>query len=98
MNITVNFLLQATRVLQVGNYDETELEMVYNFIVNLDNFILILYNRTYTLPTYKSDLELYNEIVDELIKIFIEREEYEKCGQLKEKKDQSLKIMNLKTN
>ena len=97
MNITVNFLLQATRVLQIDNYDDDELEMVYNFLVNLDNFVLVLYNKTYTLPSYNSDLELYIEIIDELIRIFIEREEYEKCALLKKKIEESQKIMKIKT-
>ena len=95
MNITVNFLLQATRVLQVDNYDDSELEMVYKFLVNLDNIVLTVYNRTCTLPSYNSDLELYIEIIDELIRIFIEREEYEKCGLLKKKKEESLRIIKL---
>lgn len=94
--MTINFLLQATRVLDVGNYDEDELRMIYDYLRKLDNDILIDYNNRNTLPTYNSDLNLYIEIIDAMIKIYEDREEYEKCGILKEKKIESNNI--IKTN
>ena len=45
----------------------------------------------------RNDLELYIEIIDSLILVFEGREEYEKCEKLKNKKDDSLEIMNTKT-
>lgn len=95
--MTVNFLLQATRVLQHGNYDEDELLMVTNFMVAIDDEILNDYNCTSTILTYDTDLELYVEIIDALINIYENREEYEVCLLLKERKDASFKIMNKKT-
>jgi hypothetical protein len=97
MDMTSNFLLQAMRVLHVGNYDEDELVMVTNFVVAVDNEILNDYNNTCTIISYDSDLQLYIEILDELINIFEEREEYEKCEILKIKKEESLIIMENKT-
>jgi hypothetical protein len=97
MSISVNFLLQATRVLHVGNYDEDELEMIFNFMTTLDNEILNEYNNTCTILSYNNDLELYIEIIEALILIFEEREEYEKCETLKNKKDDSLIIIETKT-
>lgn len=96
MNMSVNFLLQATRVLHVDNYDEDELEMVYHFMINLDNEILNDYNNTCTIISYDNDLQLYVEIVDRLISIYEEKEEYEKCEVLKNKKEDSVTIMNSK--
>ncbi len=93
----VNFLMQATRVLHVGNYDEDELEMVYEFVSSIDNEILNDYNNTCTIISYDNDLQLYVEIFDTLIKIYEEKEEYEKCEILKFKKDDSITIMNTKT-
>lgn len=93
----VNFLMQATRVLHVGDYDEDELEMVYEFVSSIDNEILNDYNNTCTIISYDNDLQLYVEIVDTLIKIYEEKEEYEKCEILKFKKDDSIIIMNTKT-
>jgi hypothetical protein len=95
--MTVNFLLQATRVLHVGNYDEDELVMIYNFMTSVDYEVLNEYNDTCTILSYNSDLELYIEIIDVLILIFEEREEYEHCQKLKDKKEESLIIMKTKT-
>ncbi len=95
--MTINFLLQATRVLHFGNYDEDELTMFYNYLTALDNEILNDYYSTCTILSYDSDLELYVEIVNALINIFEEREEYEKCLKLKSKKEESIIIMNNKT-
>ncbi len=96
MSISFNFILQATRVLHVGNYDEDELEMIYNFLISLDNDILNDYFNNCTILSYNNDLELYIEIVDVLINVYEEREEYEKCLTLKNKKDESITIMKNK--
>ena len=97
MTMTVNFLIQGTRVLQIGNYEEDELIMVYNFMTAIDNEILNEYNSTCTILSYENDLELYIEILDALMKIFEGREEYEQCEILKTKKEESLLIMKIKT-
>jgi len=92
--LKLNFLLQATRILHVGNYDEDELNMIFNFISTVDNSILFSYNESKTILSYTSDLELYVEIVDTLINIYVEREVYENCQILMNKKEQSIKILN----
>lgn len=97
MDMSVSFLLQATRVLHVDNYDNDELTMIYNFVINLDNDILNDYNNTCTILSYDNDLELYIEIVDSLIMIFEEKEEYEKCELLLFKREESVEIINSKT-
>jgi hypothetical protein len=94
MSMPSNFLLQSTRVLHNDNYDEDELEMITNFMVAVDNEILNEYNNTCTILSYDNDLQLYIEIIDELIRVFEDREEYEKCELLKNKKDDSLEIIN----
>ena len=87
--MSINFLLQATRVLSFGNYDDVELSMTYNYLTALDNEILNDYYNTCTILAYNNDLELYIEIVETLIIVFEEREEYEKCAKLiKKKKNQ----------
>ena len=92
--LKINFLLQATRILNVGNYDEDELEMIYKFIVTVDKTILNYYNESKTIFSYLSDLELYIEIVDELIKVYEERENYENCALLINKKQDAINILN----
>ena len=96
--MTLNFLLQATRVLNVGNYDEEELKMIYKFLISLDNNVLNDYNNKCTILSYNNDLELYVEILNSCILIFEKREEYEKCQKLKDKREESIKIMKTKTN
>jgi hypothetical protein len=97
MSMSVNFLLQSTRILHNDNYDENELEMITNFMVAVDNEILNEYNDTCTILSYDNDLQLYIEILDALIVIFEDREEYEICEMLKHKKDDAIEIMENKT-
>jgi hypothetical protein len=93
---TITFLLQATRILHVGNYDEDELRMIYDFTTQLDNVVLNEYLNNTTILSYNNDLELYVEILQSLINIFEEREEYEKCNLLKIKIDESIKLIKTK--
>ncbi len=97
MNMSVNFLLQATRVLSFNNYDEDELKMVYDFMISIDNEILNDYNMNCSIMIYNNDLELYVEVLDALINIFEDREEYEKCQYLIDKKEESLIILEKNT-
>ena len=87
MSLPMNFLLQATIVLDRNSYDEDELSMITNFMCAVDNEILNDYNNTCTILSYDNDLQLYIEILDSLISIFEEREEYEMCVTLKNKKE-----------
>jgi hypothetical protein len=95
--MTLNFLIQATRVLSVGNYDEEELKMVCNFLVAVDEEIMQDYNCTCTILSYDNDLQLFIEILESVILIFEEREEYEMCERLKNKKIEAIKIIKNKT-
>ena len=97
VSMSFNFLLQATRVLSLNNYDEDELKMVYEFMIGLDNEILNDYNMNCNIVSYNNDLELYIEISETLIDIFEEKEEYEKCQQLKCKIDESKIILEKNT-
>lgn len=97
MNMSVNFLLQATRVLSFNNYNEDELKMVYDFMISIDNEILNDYNMSCSIMIYNNDLELYVEILDALINIFEDREEYEKCQLLIDKKEESIIILEKNT-
>lgn len=95
MDMSISFLLQATRVLHVGNYDDDEVQMIYDYIRNLDNEIIFHYYSNKTILSYENDLELLIEIIDKMIYILEQTEEYEKCLILKNKKENCIKI-NLK--
>jgi hypothetical protein len=97
MDMTINFLLQATKILTVGDYDDNQLEMIINFISNVDNETLNDYNNTCTILSYDTDLHLFVEVLDALIAICEEKEDYEVCDILKHKKDDSIEIMETKT-
>lgn len=96
--MSINFLVQAIRVLHIGSYTESELIMLYNFLSTIDNSCLNSYYNTCSILSYKNDLQLYLEIIDGLVKIFEEREEYEKCFILMNKKQRSLDIIKEKIN
>jgi hypothetical protein len=88
MDISFNFLIQATRVLYSNKYDEDELIMIYDYLIGIDNDNLNDFRHQCTILTYSNDLELFMEILTSLIKIFEEKEEYEKCEILKNKLDE----------
>lgn len=88
--MSVSFLLQATRVLHVGNYDDDEVRMIYDFIREVDNDMINDYISNKTILSYNNDLELLIEIIDRMIEILEETEEYEKCLVLKNKKERCL--------
>ena len=92
MNMSISFLLQATRVLHVGNYDDNEVQMIYDYIRSIDNEMIFEYISNKTILSYENDLELLVEIIDRMIYILEEMEEYEKCLVLKNKKEQCIKI------
>lgn len=90
MNMSISFLLQATRVLHVGNYDDDEVRMIYDYIRTVDNEMISEYISKKTILSYNNDLELLIEIIDRMIEILEETEEYEKCLVLKNKKERCL--------
>lgn len=94
--MSFNFLLQATRVLQSDRLDNDELYMVTDFVLTIENDTLIDYYSTCTLISYDTDLDLYIEIIDTLILIFEDIENYEICEKLKNKKDVCLNIKKIK--
>lgn len=96
--MSVSFLLQVTRIIHNKNYDEDDVEMIYNYLRDIDNDIIFEYFNTCTVLSYKNDLEFYIEILDKMIEILEEKEEYEKCQDLKLKKLECKSIITQKTN
>jgi hypothetical protein len=94
--MSINFLLQATRIIHNENYDDTEIRMIYDYLRNLDNSILFDYFNSYSVLAYNNDLELYIEVINKMIKILEKDEEYEKCQVLLNKKEESSDIMKIK--
>jgi hypothetical protein len=91
-----NFLIQSTKVLYDNKFDEDELTLIYDFLVSLDNEQLNSYYRSCSILSYENDLQLYIEIIERLLKIYENREEYEKCEILYKKLKESKIIINNK--
>lgn len=84
--MSVSFLLQVTRIIHKKSYDDDDIQMIYDYLRNMDKEILDEYLNTCTVLSYNNDLELFLEILDRLITILEEKEEYEKCQDLQLKK------------
>lgn len=96
--MSINFLLQALRIIHLGNYDDTEIRMIYDYLRNLDNVVLNDYFRSSSVLQYHNDLEFCVDIIDKTIKVLEDKEEYEKCQVLLTKKEDAISIMNIKVN
>jgi len=95
--MSVNFMIQSIRALHIGEYTKEDIEVIFNFVINLDNKDLISYFNANNIISYDNDLVMYIEIIDSLIKIYEIDEKYEKCSDLMAQKQKSLSIMNKKT-
>ena len=91
--MSINFLLQIIRILHVGDYDETDVQMIYDYLRKMDYETLINYYNSNSVLSYNNDLEVCIEIMDKILYILETKEEYEKCQIIKDKKDQSKDII-----
>jgi len=98
VEMSINFLLQAIKIIHIGNYNDTDMRMIYDYLRNLDNVVLNDYFNTYSVLQYNNDLEFCIEVIDKMIIVLEEKEEYEKCQVLLNKKEVSLDIMKIKMN
>jgi hypothetical protein len=94
--MSINFLLQAIKIIHIGNYNDTDIRMIYDYLRNLDNVVLNDYFSSYSVLQYNNDLEFCIEVIDKMIKVLEDKEEYEKCQVLLNKKEESLDIMKTK--
>lgn len=95
-NISFSLLLQSIKVLDVNNHTEEDLEMVYQILSSIDNKTLIHYHNNNSIFIYDNDLDLFIEIIKIVIKIFEDKEEFERCHDLKTKYDMALNIIKNK--
>lgn len=94
MEISFKYLLQMSRLLTDKIYNDNDLIKMYNFILSIDNSELNEYLLTKTLFSYENDLELYLEVLKNILKIFEETENYELCIEIKKKIDDCQIIIN----
>jgi hypothetical protein len=92
----INFLIQIIKILHNRNYNENDLKMAYEYLIKLDNKILNDYFKSNLVLSYNNDLEFCIEIMEKILYIYEDKEEYEKCQILKNKIDWSKDITKLK--
>lgn len=92
--VNYDFLFQAVKILHTNQNDKYELDIVFDFIIQLTDETIFTYIEKNTIISYENDLELYFEVIDKLIQIFEDEkyEEYEKCELLLNKKKYCMKI------
>lgn len=86
------FIMQVIRLFQTKNYTEDELRMAYDYLLTIDNDVLIMYISNI------EDIEMYLLALDLVLKIYEKREEYEKCYLIKKKSDLAREIINNEIN
>ena len=96
VEMSINFLLQAIKIIHIGNYNDTDMRMIYDYLRNLDNVVLNDYFNAYSVLQYNNDLEFCIEVIDKMIIVLEDKEEYERCQVLLNKKEESLDIMKTK--
>ena len=89
MEDTFEFLLHSARLIQLGRYNDEDVNFIHELVLSVDNDLLIFYNNNSTIPKLGNDLKIYKKIVQFLIEYFEETEEYEKCIELTDKLNQT---------
>lgn len=93
MSVSINFLLQAIKIISNDNHFDHELDMVYEFLISISEEDIKFFYKNSTVVTYPNDLELYMQTIQKLISIYEEKEKYEQCLELKKKYDRCQIIM-----
>ncbi len=94
MELSFKYILQASRVLDEQIYTEKDLKDIFLFLIDIDNYELNEYILNRTVVTYEHDLEVYMLILEKVLKIYENQENYEYCHILKMKLDECNEIIN----
>lgn len=93
MEDNFEFLLHSARLIQLGRYDDDDINFVHDLVLSIDNDLLIFYYNHSTIPQLGNDLRIYVKIVKFLLDYFENTEEYEKCILLRNKLNQTTHII-----
>ncbi len=93
--VSYDFLMQAVKILHTNEHDKYELDIVYDFIIQLTDETIYSYMEKKTIISYDNDFELFIQLIDRLIEILENEvyEEYEKCRNLLNKKEYCKKLL-----
>lgn len=84
------FIMQVIRLFKSENYTEDELRMAHDYLLTIDKDVLISYIDNV------EDIEIYLIALRLILKIYENREEYERCFSIKTKMDSANEIINNK--
>lgn len=93
MEDNFNFLLHSARLIQLGRYDNDDIDFLFEIVLSIDNDLILFYNNHTTIPQIGRDLKVYVKIVKFLMQHFEDNEEYEKCITLRDKLTQTAEII-----
>lgn len=96
--MSAKILLQALNILNKGSYNENEFKMYFDYLKTFKEEKIINYFNSCSDSNYNNDLEIYFKLIDNLIEKYEYDEEYEKCEVLKNRKIESLNIINSNKN
>lgn len=94
MEPKLNFLIMSKKILNSIELENHELEKIYDFVLTIDNYTLSKYINEQTLTTYNNDFEIYLYILNRLIVVYEDTQEYEKCMLLLRKKNKVINELN----
>ena len=93
MDETFSYLLQSARLIKSNKHSKEDVDFLFDLILSVDNETIIRYNTTYTVATIGCDYNLLVKLSLFLIRYYEENEEYEKCDKLKNRIDETEKII-----
>lgn len=94
--MSYDFLIQAVKILHNENNSKSDIDFVYDFIMETTDVTLNIYKNRTSIISYTNDFELFIEIINKLITVLEseEFEEYEKCFKLTQKRKNILFLID----
>jgi len=89
-----DFLMQAIKILHTEIEDKSDLYFIYDYVTQTSDETIIQYKKNITIISYNNDVELFIEIINELIKLFENDEDFERCAILLKKKKRVIELTN----
>lgn len=94
--MSYDFLIQSVKILHNENNSKSDIDFVYDFVMETTDTTLNVYKNRTSIISYTNDFELFIEIINKLITILEseEYEEYEKCLSLVQKRKNILFLID----
>lgn len=97
MDISLNFIVHSKKLLETKDYDEKDLDLISEYLLDIDINTLIMYNSTQTFLNNENDLGFYLSVLNLALFANENEERYEYCLRLHNKKKLIINTFKLKT-